>query len=146
MAAPIHIDASAPAFLQHFAEVAEQVAATTKKLEKVALVGTFLKQLDDADLGRAARYFAGHQFASNDARTTNVGGAIISAALIEATGLSNEDLQPIYVRLGDAGEAAHEAVVAAQLFSAPSITLAETEALINSLSDDNSSTTPPANP
>ncbi|HWN11368.1 MAG TPA: ATP-dependent DNA ligase [Pyrinomonadaceae bacterium] len=135
MAASIYTDTTAPGFLQHLAEVAEQVAATTKKLEKAALVGAFLKELYDADLGRAARYFAGHQFASNDARTTNVGGAIISAALIEATGLSNEDLQPIYVRLGDAGEAAHEAVVAAQLFAEPSITLAETESLISSLSE-----------
>jgi len=128
-------NAPLPGFLQRFAEVAEQVAATTKKLEKVALVGEFLKQLNDADLGRAARYFAGHQFASNDARTTNVGGAIISAALIEATGLNGDDLQTIYVRLGDAGEAAHEAVVAAQLFSEASITLAETEGLITSLSE-----------
>ncbi len=135
MAASISNNATAPGFLQHLAEVAEQVAATTKKLEKVALVGAFLHDLDDADLGRAARYFAGHQFASNDARTTNVGGAIISSALIEATGLSNEDLQPIYVRLGDAGEAAHEAIVAAQLFAGPTITLAETESLIASLSE-----------
>ncbi len=126
---------SLPGFLQHFAEIAEQVAATTKKLQKATLVGAFLKNLNDEDLGRAARYFAGHQFASNDPRTTNVGGAIISAALIEATGLSNEDLQPIYVRLGDAGEAAHEAVVAAQLFSEPSITLAETESIIVCLSE-----------
>ena len=79
---------STPGYLQQFAEVAEQVAATTKKLEKAALVGAYLKQLNDADLGRAARYFAGHQFASNDARTTNVGGAIINAALCEATGFT----------------------------------------------------------
>ena len=135
MAVSNYTNSVAPGLLQRFAEVAEQVAATTKKLEKVALVGAFLKPLDDPDLGRAARYFAGHQFASNDARTTNVGGAIISAALIEATGLSSDDLQTIYVRLGDAGEAAYEAVVAAQQFSAASITLAETESLISSLSE-----------
>ena len=125
----------APGSLQHFAEVAEQVAATTKKLEKAALVGTYLKQLNDADLGRAARYFAGHQFASNDARTTNVGGAIISAALSEATGLSGEQLAPIYVRLGDAGEAAFEAVATAKHFSEQTITLADTESLITRLSE-----------
>ncbi len=124
-----------PGSLQHLAEVAEQVAATTKKLEKAALLGTYLKQLNDADLGRAARYFAGHQFASNDSRTTNVGGAIISAALCEATGLSREDLQPIYVRLGDAGEAAFEAVKAANHFSEQTISLADTESLIARLSE-----------
>ena len=82
--------------LQRLAEVAEQVATTTKKLEKTALVGSYLKELDDRDLTRAARYFAGHLFAQNDARTTNVGGSIISTALSEATGLSFEELGPIF--------------------------------------------------
>jgi len=121
--------------LQRFAEVAEQVASTTKKLEKTALVGNYLKQLGDADLGRAARYFAGHQFAQNDARTTNVGGSIISTALSEATGLSFAELGPIYVRLGDAGEAAHEAINEAKHFRAPTISLAETESIITRLSE-----------
>ena len=127
--------ASAPGFLERFAEVAEEVAATTKKLKKAALLGSYLSQLDDADLGRAARYFAGHQFASNDARTTNVGGSIITAALSEATGLSNDELYPIYVRLGDAGETAHEAVTKAARYHEPTITLAETESIITRLSE-----------
>ena len=121
--------------LQQFAEVAEQVASTTKKLEKTALVGDFLRQLGDSDLGRAARYFAGHQFAQNDARTTNVGGSIISTALTAATGLSFEELGPIYVRLGDAGETAHEAIKEAQRFHEPTISLAETESIITRLSE-----------
>ncbi len=121
--------------LQRFAEVAEQVASTTKKLEKAAFVGNYLKQLNDADLVRAARYFSGHQFAQNDARTTNVGGSIISTALSEATGLSFEELGPIYVRLGDAGEAAYEAVNKAKRFLQPTISLAETESIITRLSE-----------
>jgi DNA ligase-1 len=125
----------APSSLQQFAEVAEQVASTTKKLEKTALVGNYLKQLGDADLGRAARYFAGHQFAQNDARTTNVGGSIITTALSAATGLSFEALGPIYVRLGDAGEAAHEAIKQAQNFHQPTISLVETESIITRLSE-----------
>lgn len=127
--------AAAGGLLQQFAEVADQVAATTKKLEKAALVGSYLKPLDDADLARAARYFAGHQFASNDARTTNVGGSIISNALSEATGISFEELGPIYVRLGDAGDAAYEVVERAGRFNNPSITLAETESIVTRLSE-----------
>lgn len=124
-----------PATLAQFAEVAEKVAATTKKLEKAALVGAYLKQHNDEDLGRAARYFAGHQFASHDARTTNVGGSIINSSLLAATGLSSEELSPIYVRLGDAGEAAFEAVAGVRRFSDETITLAETESLIARLSE-----------
>ncbi len=127
--------ASTAGSLQSLAEVAEKVASTTKKLEKSAHLGNYLKELGDADLGRAARYFAGHQFASNDARTTNVGGSIITTALSEATGLSIDDLQPLYVRLGDAGEAAYEAVKEAKRFQQPAISLAETESIITRLSE-----------
>src|SRR5882724_11002221 len=124
------------ALLQSLAEVAEQVSATTKKLEKAAFVGDYFKQLNDADLSRAARYFAGHQFPLNDSRTTNVGGSIISTALSAATGFSLQELQPVYVRLGDAGEAAYEAVKAAKhSYEKPETTLAEIESLITRLSD-----------
>src|ERR1051326_4491378 len=121
--------------LQAFAECADAVAATTKKLEKAAILGDYLKTLSDADLLRAARYFAGHQFALNDARTTNVGGSIISAALSEATGFSPEDLYPRYVRLGDPGELAEEIVKEALQSFQATVTLAETESLITRLSE-----------
>ncbi|HZN09372.1 MAG TPA: ATP-dependent DNA ligase [Pyrinomonadaceae bacterium] len=121
--------------LQAFAERAEAVAATTKKLEKAAILGAYLETLSDPDLTRAARYFAGHQFALADSRTTNVGGSIISAALSEATGFSPDDLYPRYVRLGDPGELAAEIVKEAKKAYAPSITLAETESLISRLSE-----------
>lgn len=119
-----------------FARAAEMVAATTKKLEKAALLGAYLRELDDADLSRAARYFAGHQFAMNDARTTNVGTSALREALSEATALGVENLRPRYVRLGDSGEVAYEAILEVkgdQLI--PGITLAETESLIERLSE-----------
>ncbi|MDQ2854989.1 MAG: hypothetical protein M3R68_01575, partial [Acidobacteriota bacterium] len=122
--------------LARLAHTAEAVAATSKKLQKAALLGDYFKALSDADLSRAARYFAGHQFALNDSRTTNVGGSIISEALSQATGFSIEDLLPRYVRLGDAGEAAFELVRdSGRTYQVPVITLAETESLIARLSD-----------
>jgi DNA ligase-1 len=129
------ITINAPGMLEAFAICADAVAATTKKLEKAAILGTYLETLSDADLTRAARYFAGHQFASTDARTTNVGGSIISAALSEATGFSLEDLSPRYVRLGDPGDLAAEIVKEAKRSVSPTITLAETESLIARLSE-----------
>ncbi len=122
--------------LQQFAETAEAVGATTKKLEKAALLGDYFKTLNDADLARAARFFAGHQFAMNDARTTNVGGSIISESLATATGFTTEELMPLYVRHGDAGDAAYEAIIAAnRAYQIPEISLAETESLITRLSE-----------
>src|SRR5882724_84542 len=123
------------AMLQHFADSAEAIAATSKKLEKAGILGNYFRTLNDADLTRAARYFAGHQFALNDARTTNVGGSIISAALSEATGFSPQDLYPRYVRLGDAGDLAAEIIKEVKRSFQPGITLAETESLIGRLSE-----------
>ena len=121
--------------LQAFAESAEAVAATTKKLEKAAILGSYLESLSDPDLTRAARYFAGHQFAMSDARTTNVGGSIITAALREATGFDSDDLYARYVRLGDPGELAAEIIKESKQIFNPTITLAETESLIARLSE-----------
>src|ERR1700730_12394895 len=113
-----------PGSLERFAEIAEAVAATTKKLEKAALLGDYFRALPDSDLTRSARYFAGHQFALSDSRTTNVGGRIISDALMQATGFSLEELLPRYVRLGDAGEAAYELLKEAKRdYQAPVISL-----------------------
>src|ERR1044072_2781216 len=121
--------------LQGFAECAEAVAATTKKLEKAAILGSYLETLSDPDLTRAARYFAGHQFALADARTTNVGGSIIGAALSEAISFSREYLSPRWVRLGDPGDVAAEIIKEVKRAFQPSITLAETESLIARLSE-----------
>jgi DNA ligase-1 len=125
----------ASGLLEGFAATAESVAATTKKLEKAALLGAYLQSLTDADLQRAARYFAGHQFALHDARTTNVGSSVLRDALGEAIGLDLENLRPRYVRLGDSGEVAAEVIREVKGDGhQPSITLAETEALMESLS------------
>jgi DNA ligase-1 len=120
--------------LERFAETAEAVSATTKKLEKAALLGEYLQQLADDDLARAARYFAGQQFALSDARTTNVGGSILNEALCAATGSSFESLGPRYARWGDGGDVAFEVFCEAKPGNPPSLTLAETESLLARLS------------
>ena len=120
--------------LESFARTAEAVAATTRKLEKAALLEDYFRHLDDEDLARAARYFAGQQFASSDARTTNVGGSILSEAMISAAGASPESLGARYARWGDAGDVAFELFVEAKPGNQPSLTLAETESVLAQLS------------
>ncbi len=123
--------------LEAFARAADAVAATTKKLAKAALLGAYFHTLADDDLARAARYFAGHQFALNDARTTNVGGGMLRDAIGEVSGLEVENLRPRYVRLGDAGEVASEAFAESGRGEAvaPTFTLAEVESLLEVLSE-----------
>jgi len=123
-----------PNSLQAFARTAESVAATTKKLEKARLLGEYFEQLGDEDLARAARYFAGQQFAQSDVRTTNVGGRTLSEAMCLATGVAAETLGPRYARWGDAGDVAFEIFSEAKPNNEPSLTLADTEALLSRLS------------
>lgn len=120
--------------LEHFAKTAEAVAATTKKLEKAALLGEYFQRLTDEDLARAARYFAGQQFALSDARTTNVGGSILSEALCKATGIGAESLGPRYARWGDGGDVAFEVFCETKPKSQPKLSLAQTESLLARLS------------
>ena len=120
--------------LEQFARTAELVAATTKKLQKAALLGAYFEQLGDDDLARAARYFAGQQFAQSDARTTNVGGRILSEAMVLATGVNPESLGPRYARWGDGGDVAFEIFVETKPDAQPSISLESTEELLARLS------------
>ena len=120
--------------LEQFARTAERVAATTKKLEKARLLGEYFEHLGDDDLARAARYFAGQQFAQSDVRTTNVGGSILSEAMCLATGIAPETLGPRYARWGDAGDVAFEIFAEASPRNLPSLTLGDTEMLLSRLS------------
>ncbi|NEQ23773.1 MAG: hypothetical protein F6K28_32450, partial [Microcoleus sp. SIO2G3] len=88
---------------QQFAHVAEQVGATTKRLEKAAILGNYFTSLSDDDLLYAARYFAGYAFPLRDQRTTNVGGAGLLAALVAITKIEPNDLKIQLVKLGDLG-------------------------------------------
>jgi len=123
-----------PNSLESFAKTAEGVAATTKKLAKAALLGEYFQQLSDEDLARAARYFAGQQFALSDARTTNVGGSILSEALCQATGIAPESLGPRYARWGDGGDVAFEVFCETKRGNQPKLSLAQTENLLAGLS------------
>src|SRR6266581_9635559 len=120
--------------LESFAKTAEAVAGTTKKLEKAALLGDYFERLADEDLARAARYFAGQQFALRDTRTTNVGGSILGEALCRATNVSLESLGPRYARWGDGGDVAFEIFCETKPDNQPTLTLADTEELLARLS------------
>jgi DNA ligase-1 len=125
------------ATLQGLAQAADSVGATTKKLEKAALLGAYFGGLNDEDLSLAARYFAGHVFPLYDARTTNVGDRMLRDAISEVTGLEVENLRPRYVRLGDSGDVAFEvfAETKGDANTEPTLTLAATQALIERLSE-----------
>jgi DNA ligase-1 len=93
-----------PDSLQRWAETAEAVRATTKRLEKSALVERYLATLNGPPLAIAARFFSGLVFPRHDARTTQVGGSIVWEALGAITGHAADQLGTRYLAHGDLGD------------------------------------------
>jgi DNA ligase-1 len=112
---------SAP-FIQ-FCETADAVAATTKRLEKAALLGAYFATLDDDDLARAARWMAGTVFPMHDQRTTMVGGRTLMALVDELSGCDPDELRARLVALGDLGDLAGQCMPE----RSPALSLAEVE-------------------
>jgi len=92
--------------LQRWSEVADAIRATTRRLEKRALLVAYLPSLDDASLPIAARFFSGIVFPRHDAGTTKVGGAIVFQALAATSGQDAAALGERYVEFGDTGDLA----------------------------------------
>lgn len=96
------------ATFSQFAQVADAVGGTTKRLEKLAILAGYLTPLDDADLPIACRFLSGNPFPFSDERTLNVGFSSVSNVLLELSGFDVRDYGPLVVRLGDAGDVAAE--------------------------------------
>ena len=95
--------------LVNFASVAENVGATTKRLTKASLLGSYFTSLSDKDLVLAARYFSGYIFPLRDQRTINIGGAALLSAIAAVSEQEKSALQERLVQLGDPGDVAAEA-------------------------------------
>ncbi len=116
-----------PGALIRFTTVAEQIAATTKRLEKAALLGSYFSSLSDNDLVHAARYFAGYIFPLRDQRNINIGGAALLNAISAVSGVEKTILQQKLVKLGDLGDVAAAVLTDNPLAEqhTPTLTLAE---------------------
>jgi DNA ligase 1 len=106
----------------HFAELCEALAATTKKLEKRALIASALRSLSLHDASVTALYLAGTPFAETDRRILNVGGSLLSKAVAEITHAGPQAMHAAYRRHGDFGAATRD-LLEAHKPSAPPLTL-----------------------
>jgi DNA ligase-1 len=88
-----------------FAQACAAIAATASKLEKVALVAAYLRELDDAELAPAARFFTGNPFAHSDQRSLGLGWRTLVAAAHAAWGVDSDALSAAYRTTGDLGAA-----------------------------------------
>ena len=118
----------------HFTEMCDVLAATTKKLEKRALIADYFHSLPVPDAGRAALWLAGAPFAETDSRVLNIGGSLLSQAVATISGATPADLGAAYRRHGDFGAAAAD-LLYGHAPAAPTLTLADVESAFAALAE-----------
>ncbi len=69
--------------MQRLAETCERIAATTKKLEKTAIVADYLRSRELGDAAISAVFLSGRAFPAFDERTLQIGGALLWKLVVE---------------------------------------------------------------
>jgi DNA ligase 1 len=93
-----------------FAQTSNAIAATTKKLEKIALVATYLRSIPIDQAAIAAIFLSGRPFPAYEEATLQIGGSLLWRTIGELSGKSEAELTEIYRRYGDAGSVAESAL------------------------------------
>ena len=89
-----------------FAQLADAVAATTKKTEKIRLVAGYLRTQPVDEAAQAAVFLSGRAFPMWEERTLQVGGTALWRAVADVSGKPEVSLTAAYRRHGDLGAAA----------------------------------------
>ena len=92
--------------MRSFVQLANAVAATTKKLEKLRLISEFFQSLSTADAAIAARFLSAHAFPVHDERTLGVGGSTLANVIAGLSGAPDQNLGAAYRKHGDLGDMA----------------------------------------
>lgn len=88
-----------------FGQTCAAIAARAGKLEKIAVLAAYLRELSDADLAPASRFFTGNPFPARDERSLGIGWRTIVEAARNAWGVGETQLAPAYREHGDLGAA-----------------------------------------
>src|ERR1700736_6607561 len=92
--------------MRRFSETADRIAATTKKLEKTALLAEYLKSAPIEEGAVAAVFFSGRPFPMWEETTLQVGGTLLWRIVKELSGRSDLELTAAYREHGDLGAVA----------------------------------------
>ncbi len=94
--------------MKKLAVICEQIAATTKKLEKIADVAAYFAASPPEDAAVSALFLSGRAFPLWEETTLQVGGSLLWRVVGELSGKSQGELTASYKRHGDLGSVADE--------------------------------------
>jgi DNA ligase-1 len=92
--------------MRRLAQASEQIAATTKRLEKTRIVAEYFRSLAVEEAAISAVFLCGRPFAAWEETTLQVGGRLLVKIITELAGKDESELTSSYRRLGDLGAVA----------------------------------------
>jgi DNA ligase-1 len=98
--------------MRRLAEMCEAVAATTRKLQKTALVAEYLRACPAVAAQVSAVFLSGRPFPAWEEATLQVGGSLLWRVVEELSNRNDHELSAAYRRLGDLGAVAGEVLPA----------------------------------
>src|SRR5512146_2819369 len=94
--------------MELLARVAESIAATTRKTEKVSLLAEYFRSRSVEESALSAVYLSGRPFPAREQTTLQVGGRQLWALIAQVSGQSEGVLGAAYRKHGDLGSAAYD--------------------------------------
>jgi len=91
-----------------FAQTCEAIAATTKKLQKTAIVADYLTSRSTDDAAASVVFLSGRAFPAWEETTMQVGGSLLWRVVAELSGKDEAALTAAYRKHGDLGAVARE--------------------------------------
>jgi DNA ligase-1 len=91
-----------------FAQTCEAIAATTKKLQKTAIVSDYLRSRTIDEAAVSAVFLSGRPFAVWEETTLQIGGRLLWRIVAEVSGKEEAALSAAYRKYGDLGAVAEE--------------------------------------
>jgi DNA ligase-1 len=120
--------------MRKFAQTADRVAATTKKLEKTALLADYLKSIPVDEAAVGAVFFSGRPFPVWEETTLQVGGTLLWRIVQELSGKGEGDLTAAYREHGDLGAVAEAVLPTHAIMGENSLSLREVQRVFREIS------------
>jgi len=98
--------------MKRFAETCEQLAATPKKLTKIAIMADYFQTATPEEAAVSTLFLSGQPFPAWDEARLQVGGRLLWSLLKDLSGKTDQELSAAYRRWGDLGAVAEQVLPA----------------------------------
>lgn len=97
-----------PFLFKTFSDICERIKATSKKLEKVGILSSYLQNLDNNTLPIVSRFLSGTIFPKGSHKEVYIGYSTLIDLILEISGSDYKGFENVYLKYGDLGSTAEE--------------------------------------